>query len=74
MDLEQLNTAEQVFDALGGNSGVGDLMVARPNTVSMWRAAGSFPPKTYDAMTRALNAKGKTAPASLWRMDKGRVA
>ncbi len=68
MDLECLDTADQVFDALGGNSGVAELTSSKAPRVANWRAAGSFPPKTYVTMTDALRARGKTAPASLWRM------
>jgi hypothetical protein len=68
MDLEILDTADQVFDALGGNSGVAEVTAAKAPRVSNWRAAGSFPPNTYVAMTDALRVQGKTAPATLWRM------
>ena len=68
MDLEFLETADQVFDALGGNSGIEALTGSLPSAVSNWKAFGSFPPNTYVVMTDALRAVGKTAPASLWRM------
>lgn len=68
MDLENLETADQVFDALGGNAGVEELTNSKPTRVANWRKAGSFPPNTYVAMTMALAANGKSAPAALWRM------
>lgn len=68
MDLEMLETAADVFTALGDNPGVGELTGAKPSALSMWRKAESFPPKTYVVMTEALRAIGKTAPDSLWRM------
>lgn len=68
MSFEMLETATQVFDALGGNAGVGKLTGAKSSAMSMWRQAESFPPNTYVAMTDALRALGKTAPDSLWRM------
>lgn len=68
MDLEILDTAADVFTALGENPGVADLTGAKPSAISMWRAAESFPPNTYVIMTDALRAIGKTAPDSLWRM------
>ena len=68
MDLENLETADAVMEALGGNQPVQNLTASKPNTVSMWRKAGSFPSNQYLAMTAALLEKGKTAPASLWGM------
>lgn len=68
MDLETLETAADVFTALGGNTGVAALTGANPSTLSMWKAAESFPSNTYFVMTEALRAIGKTAPAALWRM------
>lgn len=68
MDLETLETAAEVFTALGENPGVAELTGAKASAISMWRAAESFPPNTYVIMTDALRAVGKTAPDSLWRM------
>lgn len=67
-DLERLETAAQVFTALGENPGVAELTGDKPSTISMWRAAGSFPSNTYVVLTEALRAVGKTAPDSLWKM------
>lgn len=68
MTLEAIDTAEQVFDALGGNTALEILTGAKPTAVCNWRAFQSFPPNTYVVMIEALRAVGKTAPASLWRM------
>ena len=68
MDLQNLETVDAVFTALGGPSGMQSLTGSKPNTVSMWKAAGSFPSNTYLVITDALRAVGKTAPDSLWRM------
>lgn len=68
MDLQILDTAADVFTALGENPGVAELTGAKASAISMWRAAESFPPNTYVIMTDALRAVGKTAPDSLWRM------
>ncbi len=68
MDLESLDTAEQVFDALGGYLGIAEIVGCKPNAASNWKTFGSFPANTYIALTEALHARGKTAPASLWRM------
>lgn len=69
MELEILETADQVFKALGDSAGVAELTRGKLSQVSNWKKFGSFPPKTYVVMTEALRAQGKTAPASLWRMQ-----
>lgn len=68
MDLENLETVADVFTALGENPGVEAITGSKPSTLSMWRAAGSFPSNTYVVLTEALRARGKTAPDSLWKM------
>jgi hypothetical protein len=74
MNLEILETADQVFDALGGNQGVAELTESKPSRVSNWRICGSFPANFYVLMTDALRSRGKTAPASLWRMREAAEA
>jgi hypothetical protein len=68
MDLEMLETVDDVFAALGKNPGVQAITGDKPSTVSMWRTAGKFPANTYRVLTDALRANGKTAPDSLWGM------
>jgi hypothetical protein len=68
MDLEILETTEQVIETLGGNGPVAELTLSKPNAVSNWRGFKTFPSNTFVAMTEALRARGKTAPASLWGM------
>jgi hypothetical protein len=68
MSSEMLETFSEVWDALGGRLGIAALTGAKTNTLSMWKSAGKFPSNTYVAMTDALRAIGKTAPASLWSM------
>ncbi len=68
MDLEILETTEQVIESLGGNGPVAELTLSKPNAVSNWRSFKTFPSNTFVAMTDALRARGKTAPASLWGM------
>jgi hypothetical protein len=53
---------------LGGNGPVAELTLSKPNAVSNWRGFKTFPSNTFVAMTEALRARGKTAPASLWGM------
>ncbi len=67
MDLQNLETIDAVFTALGGPSGMQALTGSKPTTVSMWKENG-FPTNTYLVMSEALRAQGKTAPASLWGM------
>jgi hypothetical protein len=68
MDLEILETTDQVINALGGNGPVAELTASKPNAVSNWRGFETFPPNTYVVMTSALALIGKTAPTRLWRM------
>lgn len=68
MDLEILETTEQVIESLGGNGPVAEITLSKPNAVSNWRNFKTFPSNTFVAMTEALRARGKTAPASLWGM------
>lgn len=68
MDLEVLETTEQVIETLGGNGPVAELTLSKPNAVSNWRGFKTFPSNTFVAITEALRARGKTAPASLWGM------
>lgn len=68
--LEPLETVEQVFESLGGNKGLEALTGSKPNTVSMWKSAGSFPANTYIMITDALREVGKSAPQSLWSMKQ----
>jgi len=66
--MEELSTTSEVMDALGGNLAVAELTGSKPKAVWNWRGFETFPSNTYVAMTEALLAKGKTAPASLWGM------
>lgn len=68
MRLKNLYTVDQVFDEFGGYIGVAEIVGCKPNAASNWKTFGSFPANTYVALTEALRLRGKTAPASLWRM------
>lgn len=68
MDLEILETTEQVIEALGGNGPVAEITLSKPNAVSNWRGFKTFPSNTFIVMTVALRLIGKTAPPSLWGM------
>lgn len=65
--METLLTASDVIDALGGNVEVAKLTNRKDSGVVWnWRASGRLPANTYLAMSKALMAKGKKAPATLW--------
>lgn len=66
--MDELHTTSEVMDALGGNTAVAELVGSNNKAVWNWRGFDTFPSNTYVAMTAALNARGKTAPASLWGM------
>ena len=68
MDHDILQTADQVLEALGGSQGVAEITGSKLNAVGNWKIIKSFPANTYVVMTAALAARGKRAPASLWRM------
>lgn len=67
---EELQTAGEVMDALGGNAGVAELTGSTSKAVSNWRSFGRFPAKFYLVMTAALAGKGMRAPAALWGMSE----
>lgn len=68
--MQELSTTSDVLDELGGNGPVSELTSSTPKAVSNWRGFETFPSNTYVAMTEALRARGKTAPASLWGMKQ----
>lgn len=69
MDLRPLETTKQVIDALGGNAAVRELTGLRsPQAVWEYVNRGSFPPKTFVVMQKALTDRGFSAPSSLWQM------
>ena len=68
MSDKSLQSADDVFAALGGLPGVMDLTKSKYKTVHQWKASGSFPSNTYVLMTTEIGRLGYTAPASLWDM------
>lgn len=66
--MDELRTTSQVMDALGGNSAVAELTGSSNKAVWNWRVSETFPSNTYVAMTAALAAIGRSAPATLWGM------
>jgi hypothetical protein len=63
----QVKTIEDVIDRLGGIKEVASLTGVGITAVYAWPTRG-FPPETYVVLTRALEGKGYTAPATLWQM------
>ena len=62
-----LNTADEVIDALGGTGKVA-VLTGRPiAAVSNWRKRG-LPAETFVVLTGALLAIGCRAPVELWSM------
>jgi hypothetical protein len=66
--MSEFTTTSTVIDALGGNTAVADLTGSNPKAVWNWRGFTTFPSNTYVVMIAALEAKGMSAPASLWGM------
>ena len=67
--MDRLATTIEVMDALGGVKAVAALTKRTYNAAHNWRSSERFPSNTYVTLTRALEAKGKTAPPSLWGMQ-----
>jgi hypothetical protein len=67
---EPLHTANAVVVALGGTRAVAELTGRSDPAVSNWRKADSFPANTYLLLKAALEAKGVTAPDTLWGMGQ----
>jgi hypothetical protein len=67
--MDQLSTTVEVIEALGGTTAVAALTGRTYPAAFNWRGATRFPANTYITITRALEAKGKTAPPSLWGMQ-----
>lgn len=68
MDENQLASARDVVDALGGVGAVAELTRTTYRAAHNWKQRGSFPAKTHVVMVEALRARGLSAAASLWRM------
>ena len=68
MDLRELNSIDEVLDALGGLTAAGRLVNKTAQHVHNWRIAGQFPAKTYLVFSEELKARGKKAPLRLFGM------
>lgn len=69
MVIRNLDTVEQVIEALGGLKAVGELNKrSGANVAWNWADRGAFPTNTYVVMKKALAKIGASAPDSLWNM------
>lgn len=67
--MEQLRSASDVIDALGGTLKVQALTGRKyAQSVSNWRKSDRLPPDTFVVMSEELEKAGKAAPLSLWNM------
>ena len=66
--MKALETTKEVIDALGGTSAVAKITGRTYNAAHNWRSFEKFPANTFVVMSRALRAKGLSAPAELWGM------
>lgn len=74
MTDSELDTAAKVTDALGGVAAVAALTGVGRKAVSNWTTSRNFPPKTYAVMSAALQERGLSAPARLWKMAEARAS
>jgi hypothetical protein len=74
--LRRVTTAKEVVAVLGGNAAVCTMTGADFKSVYHWTgAAGMFPARYHNMMTKALRKRGFRAPASLWnQLEEKRAA
>lgn len=65
-----LETTAEVIEAVGGPAKAAEITDRKYKAVWNWTREKTFPPNTYLSLNAALREKGKSAPASLWRMDE----
>lgn len=67
--FEELKTAEEVIDRLGGPKAVAKITGAKhTSAVSNWKKLGKFPAKAHDVMKHALRERALAAPDDLWNI------
>ncbi len=66
----EISTTAEAIDKLGGIAEVARFLKREYNVVSNWRVQGHFPKGTFLILNAALNERGYSAPASLWRMPE----
>ena len=66
--MMNLNTVEDVINALGGPAAVAKLSAGTLNSIYNWRAANKFPADTYLLLQSELRLRHLVAPDHLWPM------
>jgi hypothetical protein len=69
--MRELETAKEVFDALGGISSVAEATGRKYKAVANWKSFNRFPANTYLALQNALKRRGVSASPALWGMNLG---
>jgi len=64
--MVQLDSVDEVVEALGGTKAVATLFGRTDPAVSNWRKDARFPTYTFDVIEDELQKIGKCAPRSLW--------
>lgn len=70
MTTDELQTASEVVDALGGPAATGRLTGRTPQAACNWKATGKLPAELYLLINKALEREGKRAPAALFGMAR----
>lgn len=69
--IRKLTSVEEVFAELGGYQAVREMFGHKnTSTALMWNFRKKFPAKTFTVMKAALEAKGASAPETLWGMPE----
>ena len=64
-----LTTTRSVIKALGGLGAVAKLTGRQYSAAGNWAQKATFPANTYFVLQSELNARGHTAPPTLWNME-----
>lgn len=71
---EILETTAEVIRAVGGPAKAAAITGRKYSAVWNWTKAEAFPANTFLSLQAALREQGKSAPASLWRMQEPEAA
>ena len=63
-----LNSASEIFEALGGIKAVCAITDSNYHAVWHWRKKGKFPARTFKDINDVLRERGIEAPDQLWGM------
>lgn len=67
----ELQTVDEVIQALGGTKAVARLLERTDPAISNWRKLGHLPAHTYIVIRNELQKIDRRAPDSLWKMWEG---